>query len=144
MSQDTALVEAIEARLFTVDDLPDEQHRHMENDGSEIDNRFAEPWLRVTHMFGGEVLKTLPAVGGQLWKSGLTQVDVYVQPKKGRERLDELADAIRAAFRSDLNLTANGRTLKIIYSKRRGGQMDGKWWADRIDIAWTLRAINPA
>src|ERR1041385_5494338 len=140
MSQDADLVAAIEDRLFTVvDGLPDEQHRRMEN--QHYDPIADEAWLRVTHKFGIEGVTTLPASGGRLVKTGFTQVDLFMPLGEGREQLDSLMDAVRDAFPARLPISVNGLKCEVQYSRRWGGQRDGAWFWDHVDIVWVFRAV---
>jgi len=141
MSQDGDLKAVIEARLFTVSGLPDADHRALENNGYEATPE--EPWIRVTHFFGNERLRSLPAVGGRLEVIGFTQVDHFIPVDSNTATFETLMNAIKAAFAPELSLSVGGRLLKIRESRRWGGKRDKGWWWDHVDVYWTLTAVNP-
>ncbi len=101
------------------------------------------PWARITHRFGSETLRTLPAPGGRLERTGFVQVDCFVPLLSGVDALDTLAQAIRDQCPPNLVLAVGGRRLQLQSSQRAGGARLGEHWWDHIDITWLLWATNP-
>jgi len=141
MSQDADVKSTLETRLFTVSGLPDADHRALEN--TLYTPTVGERWIRVTHFFGNERLRTLPAVSGRLEVSGFTQVDHFIPVDSDTAAFETLMNAIKAAFAPELALSVGGRLLKIRESRRWGGKRDKGWWWDHVDLYWTLSAVNP-
>ncbi len=141
MSQDADLKSAIETRLFTVTGIPDAAHRKLENKLG--DTPAGEPWIRVTHRFGNERIRTLPAAGARLEVIGFTQIDHFIQLGTSTAGQDTLLQAIKSMFPPQLALAVGGKTLRIRESRRWGGRRDSTWWWDHVDIYWQLWAANP-
>lgn len=142
---DTLIATALETRLFTVAGLPDAAHRALEN--ADYTPIVGEPWIRVTHHWGNERVRTLPASGGRVARFGFMQVDVFtpVLPVTGGGgALTTLLEAIRAVFPPGLPLAIGGSVLEfhVRESRRWRGQRERHWWTDHVDVHWDCAVTN--
>ena len=107
-----------------------------------------EAWIRVTHRWGNERLRTLPASGGRVWRFGFMQVDLFVPlvpATGGAGALTTLAQAVKDVFPAGAPLAVGG-TVTDFYlreSRRWGGQRDRTWWSDHVDVRWDCVVTNP-
>lgn len=147
MSLDADIRSALNTRILATSGIPTDVD--LENTAATGSAEPFEPtpgtaWMRITHRFGPEILRTIPAPGGRLERTGFVQVDLFVPLGTGVDALDTMAQAIRNNCPPNLYLTAGTNRLMVTSSQRFGGQRVEGWWWDHIDIYWTIpAAVNP-
>ena len=146
MSLDASLRAALNARVLTTPGFPsavDYENTKPAGTREPFQPPANAPWARITHRFGLERLRTLPAPGGRVEKTGFLQVDCFVPLLSGTSALDTLAQAVRDTLPPNLFLSVEGFRLTVQWSQRYGGQRDAGWFWDHVDIGWTLWTTNP-
>lgn len=142
---DVLITAALEARLFTVAGLPDTSHRALEN--MPYEPTPGEAWVRVTHRWGNETIRTLPYSGGRVDRFGLMQVDLFVPlvATTGAASLTTVLQAVKDAFPAGERFVLGGAVLDfhIREARRWGGRREGSWWTDHVDVRWDAVVTNP-
>lgn len=120
----------LRAQLLTVPGLP--AAKSWENRGFQPPS--GADWVRETYLPGGEWQSASDA----LTCVGLVQYDLFTPADSGTEAIEDLADAIKSAFRPPQSLSG----VVIERAERLPGRVDGPWYMVPVRIGWRAHAVG--
>lgn len=118
---------ALRAQLLTVVGLP--AARSWEN--RQFTRPAGEDWVRETYLPGAERQVSY----GMVEAVGVAQYDLFTPADAGTEAAEDLADAIKEAFKPSSTL---GGLVRIDRAERLSGRQDASWYFIPIRISWRV------
>lgn len=90
-----------------------------------------EKWVRETYLPGDE----RQSANDMVEAVGVVQYDLYCPAGAGTEEIEDLADAIKEAFKPS---SVVGSLVRIDRSERLPGRQEPKWYSVPVRVSWRV------